>query len=334
MTSTTPSPTGPGSPPDAGAAAPLGLDGRAWGGLLAGTVAAVGWSVNFSLTRESIDEFGPIVFALYGSIITGLVLALGLTILRKWQGSWRDAPPILLGGAIGLAVNWSAFSIAQQNAPVAHVAFLASTTSLWLILFTAIGQRRMPGRPILLAAALATAGVALLASQQPDGGAYPNLLLGDAFALLLAASYAVFTLLLQRGMRSFNAPSAIALAQVTTAPTLLVIALVTGGFAAGNLAALTPEDWGQGLVVHLIGGTAAPTLFFVSVAWLGAVRAGFLLYLQPVLGAFFGWVLLGEALGWLTLAGGVLIIAAVLLSEFGGRREEEAVPVAARDGGP
>jgi drug/metabolite transporter (DMT)-like permease len=295
-------------------------------GVAAGVGANVVWAANIVLTRDSIATFGPIVFACLGSVIAGVVIAVPLLVLRRWQGSWRDAPPILLGGAIGLAVNWASYAIAQGLAPVSHIAFLSSTTALFLIAIEAAARRRVPPLRVLAAAAIATLGVyVLLDPSATPSDRYPNQLLGDAFAVLLAASYALFAFLLERGMRSYSPLSALALAQTTAAPTLAIIAALTGGWSLLAAQTLTAGDWANMAVVQVVGGALAPGLFFIAIGRIGPVRAGMFLYIQPVLGALLG-LLVGEALGLSTVLGGALIVAAVALSQ-----SVRAEPVA-RDG--
>jgi drug/metabolite transporter (DMT)-like permease len=220
---------------------------------------------------------------------------------------------------MGLAVNWASYAIAQANAPVAHTAFLISMTPLFLIPLTAVLDRTPVPRTVLVGAVLATIGVWLLVSQYQDDGVYPTVLLGDAFALLAAAGYAVFAWLLGRGMRTFSPVTAVCVAQYSTTPTLALVALLAGAWGI-DFAALTVGDWTHLVIVQALGGAAAPVLFFVAVSILGAVRAGMILYLQPVLGALLGAALLGERIGLSTALGGALILAAVVLSQAPSRR--------------
>ena len=46
----------------------------------------------------------------------------------------------------------------------------------------------------------------------------------------------------------------------------------------------------------------------------GPLRVGPQVLLQPVAAAFFAWVLLGETLGWLQVAGAVLVLAGIRIA--------------------
>jgi hypothetical protein len=65
-----------------------------------------------------------------------------------------------------------------------------------------------------------------------------------------------------------------------------------------------------GVVVVGIGGYA---LYFVMLERLPPATAAALQLLAPPLAAVFGWALLGEALGWLDVLGGVVTLAGLLL---------------------
>ena len=75
--------------------------------------------------------------------------------------------------------------------------------------------------------------------------------------------------------------------------------------------------------VRLGGFVVVFATFLATAAWNHAVGqmessiAGIFLYVQPVVAAIGGIVLLGEAISWPLIAGGVLIIGGVAIAQFG-----------------
>ena len=157
----------------------------------------------------------------------------------------------------------------------------------------------------LQVAAVATALVGSVLTVGRAGDATP---LGILLAVLAATTYAVYIL---TGSRI---P-----AEVT--PTASSTAIITG--AAISYAALgavrgvrlpgTPGGWGAALAIALVCTVLAIFLFQAGLQRLGAVRASVYSTVEPAFTLLLAAALLGERLTALRVAGGALIIGAVVL---------------------
>jgi drug/metabolite transporter (DMT)-like permease len=115
---------------------------------------------------------------------------------------------------------------------------------------------------------------------------------------------------------------------------LALIGYVTIAVITGQLAALgAPMASSEALIAVLLAGligAAVPTLCFITgIRLLGAPRAAILATLEPVVGVALAAWLLGEQPSPLQLFGGVLILAAAVLLQVGGRAASEHEAVAA-----
>ncbi|MDA1236282.1 MAG: DMT family transporter, partial [Acidobacteria bacterium] len=87
------------------------------------------------------------------------------------------------------------------------------------------------------------------------------------------------------------------------------------------VAATNPSDFGAPAWTSLIYLALLPSLFAYS-AWYWAIRRvpvnqlAPTLFAQPFIGAFLGWLLLGEVLGPRTWAGGALILGALAWTQM------------------
>jgi drug/metabolite transporter (DMT)-like permease len=129
---------------------------------------------------------------------------------------------------------------------------------------------------------------------------------GDALALLAAAFYTGYLLLIMRLRGRLPTSTVLAMSTLCSLLVLLPAALLAPG-------AFWPTDWrpvaalavssqlaGQGLMVFASGKLPAPVI-------------GIGLLVQPLVSALLGWQVFGEALGPVELAGGVMVAAALVL---------------------
>ena len=100
-----------------------------------------------------------------------------------------------------------------------------------------------------------------------------------------------------------------------------------------TVAATSPGDYGIPAWTSLIYLALLPSLFAYS-AWYWAIgrvpvsQIAPTLYAQPFVGAFLGWLLLGETLGPRTWAGGALILAALAWTQAMSRNTANRAPLA------
>ncbi|MFO1541224.1 MAG: EamA family transporter [Chloroflexota bacterium] len=201
--------------------------------------------------------------------------------------------------------------------------------ALGMILFytwpalVAIGANRLHGEPIdgrrALALALATAGLVLvILAPALTGGPLVLDPLGIGLALFAAAGQMVYTLIAARGF-----PSVPALAGTTTlvalaVPGNIVLALL---FGAGTQVvapladpAVVPWAIAGGIVGSAIPGVA----LLAGIRRLGPTRSSILMMLEPVVGVGLAFLVLGESLAPVQLAGGALVVAAGVLLQLPG----------------
>jgi len=91
---------------------------------------------------------------------------------------------------------------------------------------------------------------------------------------------------------------------------LLALALVTGE----QVVPLTMSGWVKLAALAVIAQVAGQSLIAYAMAHLPATFSSVGLLLQPVMAAFYAWILLGETLGWLEIAGGVAVLIGIRIA--------------------
>jgi drug/metabolite transporter (DMT)-like permease len=257
----------------------------------AGPTATAFWR-----TALALPVLWPLYFARAGSDARpsrgsrGLLVAAGLAFAGD-LGFWH--------ASIGLT------SVANSTL-LANLASIFVTLAAWVFL----GQR--PSALFLAGLAGALTGVAMLV--RSSLGFSPDALAGDALGVLTAMFYAGY-LLAVKELRD-RACSTLLVMAVTTTITAAAL-LPFAAFSDERIVPLTGSGWLDVFGLALISHAAGQGLIAYALAHLPASFSSVSLLLQPVMAALFAWVLLGEPLSPLQLAGGAVVLAGIYLARRG-----------------
>ena len=221
----------------------------------------------------------------------------------------RGPKLLFLAAGIAFAGDLAFWHKSIEFTSVANSTLLANLASIFVTLAAWVLWRERPRALFLAALALALIGVALLVHTSLDFS--PTALLGDALGVVTAMFYAWYILAV-KGLRDRGAATLQVMAVTTTltAVILFPVALASGEQMLPSSAfgwwillglALVTHAAGQGLIAYALAHLPAP---FSSVG----------LLLQPVVAAFFAWILLSEPLVALQIAGGLVVLAAIWLA--------------------
>ena len=235
-----------------------------------------------------------------------LVVATG-ALPRLREASRRDLCSALALGVAGYSAQAGCYFAALQRLD-------ASLLSLVLYTFPAIvtvaaimlGRERASGRSAV-ALALVSAGLVLVLAGAATGALDP---LGTALGLGAALVYATY-ILTSEGVAGRLGPLVVsALVCTGAAVTLTLGAVALGDLRPGDVSP-AGFGWLAGLVV--VSTVGAVALFFAGLARVGPTTASILSTAEPVTTVLLAFVVFGEALGAVQLAGGALVLGGVLV---------------------
>ena len=276
---------------------------RLWLGLALLLLSALMFSLHNALARLAYDE-GVAPTTINAARTTAVLLM--FVLMFGAQGQWPRVPR-----AAWLAFAVTVFCYSLHN-PLLLIAFKFIPVSLAILVLylypllvafmaAAIGQERLRRRT-LAAAAVAFAGVALVLEIGGVALDWRGLALAAVSAAALAANI-VGAAQLNRHMRALAVP--FALSMVGTA-VFIALMLADGG---PTLPASVHGWW------ILAGATltspAAIIAFYFALPRAGAPRSSLAMNVEPVITVLLAVWLLGESLGWIQIAGAVLIIGAL-----------------------
>ena len=199
--------------------------------------------------------------------------------------------------------HWSIRYTSITNATfLANLAPIIVTVAAWLIF-----RERITGT-FLLGMALSLVGAALLVrASLSSGGSHP---LGDALGVLTAFFYAGYLLTAKGLRRTMGTGRLMGWSSLVTSVVLLAVTLAAGESLVTN----SPRGWLVLLGLAWISQVLGQGLIVYGLAHLPASFSSVGLLIQPVAAALLAWVLLGEALGALQLAGGAAVLVGILVA--------------------
>jgi drug/metabolite transporter (DMT)-like permease len=230
------------------------------------------------------------------------LLALGrLRVLRR-----RDVALALALGAVGYGAQAGGYFTALERLDASLLSLLVYTYPV-IVTGAAVALGRETGsRRTVLALVLASSGLVLVLAGASAGALDP---VGTALALGTAIVYSAY-ILVSQGVAARVGPLALGALVCTGAAGSLTL----GAAAAGDLhpAAVSAAGFGWLGGLAAVSTVAAIALFFAGLRSAGPTAASILSTLEPVVTVALAFVAFGESLGGAQLAGGVLVLMAVL----------------------
>ncbi|HEY4896433.1 MAG TPA: DMT family transporter [Solirubrobacteraceae bacterium] len=261
-------------------------------------LAAVAWSTAGVLQRElsvgtTTQLAGRALFACVGLAAYVAVANRGRTL-----AAFRSMGRAGLGVAVCTALASGSFIVALNHATVANVLFMqaAAPVAAALLAWVALGESIT--RRAALAMAIALVGVGLMVGGPGSGGVF-----GVAASVVMTLSFAT-SIVITRHKREVSMAPAICLSQV-------IVVLATAPLA--HPSTVTGRD--LGLLVLLGVGQMGLGLAFLAVGarLIPAAEVALITLLEVVLGPLWVWIAISETPALTTIAGGVVVLLAVLL---------------------
>jgi drug/metabolite transporter (DMT)-like permease len=272
------------------------------------------WGVAFPVMKFAVDRLGPLEvgfarmgFGALGSL--GLLLASGAPAAGELRPALRRHAPTLLVlcALVGYAQNFAlTFGIART--PASTASLLPPLNPICTVLLAAwlLGERITT--PQWWGFGVALGGVVLLAFR--NGRPTWADVVGPLILAAAPVSWGVYTVLSKRVLADVR-------------PLTLSAVTLLGGFAAmlpwvsrpvaTRLLGGTAGEWAAVLYLGLGSMASAYALWYFGLSRIGAAATGATALGIPLVGVAVSWLFLGEPLGPVVVAAGVLILAGLHL---------------------
>ncbi|WP_150265652.1 DMT family transporter [Paenibacillus tepidiphilus] len=274
------------------------------------SLAAAIWGGMYVVVKVVVDVVPPLELVWLRYIIALVaLLTVGAVTKQSWRVARKDWPLIISIGLIGNTVSIVTQEIGTMLSSAQTGAIITATTPAFMVVFAwmILKERitlRKAGSVIL-----ATAGVLLIVGK---AGIDPSYRLGGLSLLVAALTWALMSVLVKK------VPGRYSQVTVTTYAVMVALILLTP-WMFSRLPELDwqamrePSIWGGLLYLGVVSTACGFLLWNRGLQMLNAASGGLFFFVQPVVGALLGWLLLGESIGLAFWAGTVLIFGGVLL---------------------
>jgi len=295
---------------------------------LAFTALGLIWGASFLLIKLAVHDMSPVVLVLIRSASGAVTLAVIMVAMRKslLSHDWKvRLVPFIVMAIANALLPWVLIAWGEQHITSGLASILNSTTTLWtaILIFWVIPAER-PSALNYLGVVLGISGVTILVLPDITTHGLNGNVLGVLAVVGASISYAVAALFQRTRLRGMSVyQQSFGQLAVTS---LLAIPIAAPAIPQVHLAWLS-----MGAVIALgVGGSGiAYLLYYYTMNTLGAVRATGVTFVVPVTAVFWGVVLLGERLSPPVVAGMVVILAGVVLTNL--RRAPRREPAIERD---
>lgn len=269
------------------------------------------WGIHWPVAKIGLRDLPPFTYGAF-RVATGLAVIVAMLGARRSLSlpDRRDLPVVLSVGLGQMAFGIFAMNFALQLVAAGRSSILVYTMPLWVGVFQLSALRASGAGRQIAGLLIGAVGIGLLLNPQSIDWRSQGQLLGSAALLASAAVWALTTIHLRRH-QWHGTPLGLM-------PWQLLVALVPLAFLALTLEAGRSIHWGPTAVAAILySGPIATALAF----WLSqsasrslsplATTMGFLIV--PVIGLASSWLMLGEPLTVLDLAGAAATLAGIVV---------------------
>jgi drug/metabolite transporter (DMT)-like permease len=265
---------------------------------------ATGFTATAGMLLRWLDEPAPWRAIFYRALFFAATLVVWVTITRKGRllGALRSINAGGLLCALIFSVSTICYIFALFYTTVARTAFLNGLTPLLTGLLGWVVLRERVSAATWIAIILAMIGVSTMTSEDLTGGN----LLGDGLALGSSLTTAAMYVLIRRARA------------IDMLPSFIVAAFMTAAMAAPWVDdfVISAHDLWVCAVLGIFQLGFQYVLVTMGVRHLPAAEAALTTRLTLIFAPLFAWIGAGEVPGQATLAGGAVILAAILLHGF------------------
>lgn len=275
-------------------------------------LSSLSWGFGISAVKHALDYLPPAHLLLVQLVFSALVIAVLAAVDRAPRPSPRQA---LLGGATGIlefGLGYGVGTIGLYLTTASNTSLISTTEPFFVLLLAWLILREPMTRLMALCGIAAAAGLALVVA--PDMSRARVTLLGGDLLLLMQYFCGGLYAIISRRIVAGIAPLILCALQFAAGSlfvTVLVVAAQGVGIV-GGWPRMTPEALGWAFLSGMLQFALPFWLHLVALRHMPASVFSFFLALVPVFGVVGAMLFLGERLGAIQIAGGILLVGALL----------------------
>ena len=284
------------------------------------TIASIIWGAMFVVVKIIVDEVHPIQLVWLEYLIA-LVFLIGYSIMKreKWHINWPDLKLIFWIGIIGNTISLVAQEMGTGLSNAQTGSVITSTIPAFMIIFGWLILKEKLDKVKIFSVVIAILGVVMIVGLKMSG---TNVILGVLLLVLDSIAWALMSVLVKK-VKTYSS------LQITIMSTVVAVVALTP-FILSDMSSLTSINFLDPKVIWSLLYIGAVSTAVAYVMWnrglqiVSAGSSGLFYLIQPIVGSFLGWLLLGEQISVGFVIGSALILASVWISvKYDGSSDEE-----------
>jgi drug/metabolite transporter (DMT)-like permease len=273
-------------------------------------ILSVIWGLAFVAIRSAVQELTPVNLTLLRwLIVSGTFLVLAPFIGKpKTSIVKHDIPRFVLVSFASVGGYHLSLNYAETIVSAGLAGLLISFGPIFVVLLSAIFLKEKIGTKLMIALALATAGVFVLSI---NADLTFQEISGPLGVVLAAFMYGVFSVGSKPLVKKYGAMSVAV--WVAVFGTAFILPLLSWNFIT-NVSTLSASGWISVLYLGILSTVIANIILYTLIAGRAVSRLSVQLYLIPIVSLVGGILLLGESITLFTILGAGLMLTATALA--------------------
>ncbi|MFH0784091.1 MAG: DMT family transporter [Pseudomonadota bacterium] len=276
------------------------------------------WGGTFIAGRLLAGAVEPASAAFLRFLIASVAM---VAVTRRLEGKLRVPRvklwlPLLSLGMTGVFAYNVLFFYGLRHISAGRASLIVAGTPLVITLLAALFLRERLTFLKITGVLVSLAGAAMVISNGHPGslltGGFGR---GEQALVGCVLSWSAYSLIGRSVLRSLPPLTAVCYSSII-GTVLLAFPAAREGLFFSHLSAITLHAWASLSYLGLCGTALGFSLYYMGIKKIGASRAGIFINLVPVFALLLSWYILGETIRPAVLAGGLMVLAGVTLSNY------------------
>lgn len=278
------------------------------------------WGTSFAISKIGLQELSPLNLAGARFSLASLIFGIILIAQKPFQPiDIRDIPALVIAGFMAITSYFYIQYTGLLYTTSINAALLLATSPVWTtVISVSIGLERTTAKGFG-GIMLAFLGISLVISKGEFFSLFAfRTIYGDMLLLLNALVWAGFTLYGKKIMQKY--PPFTAMAYIHIFGTIMLLPIILIPTSLNPISVITQLgaiSWATGISIFYLAVLCSVYgfgMWYRGVAQIGAVRTSSFYFVSPLVAVFAGIWLLDESIGFLVVAGGLMVITGVYLT--------------------
>ena len=266
-------------------------------------ISSIIWGSTFFIQKDALSFVGPMAINFYRALLGALILGLGLILFKK--NPFHNFRTGIITGIL-YCLGLTTQMLGLQYTSAFNSGFITGLFVLFVPIFSFFLWRTKLSIEKIIAVLLSMFGLWF------STGGMHGFNFGDFLNLLSAVFWGFYVLAADKSLKNGSDPYLLNFQQlfITGILSAIIMLIFHLSYAIHALHAVY-------IIVYLavFANVVAYCLQFIAQKHASPVNIAMLLLLEPVFAGIFAWTLGGENFTWLKCLGGIIIVAAIALSE-------------------